>query len=162
MAVRAHARARCACRASPPRRRAAMAGDVNIYFRESDLDEGEPPFSVGEIEVMVAEPASRRKGIATEALLLMMRYGTPHPGRSPCRKPTHARGLAPAWTTLRCSRFVAKILASNTASLALFARLGFRELRRVAAFDEVHMGFTMDGAGEARVLECDFELGRAE
>ena len=50
---------------------AGMAGDVNLYLgRYEDDDPTE-----AEIEIMVAEPASRRKGIALEALQLMMGYG---------------------------------------------------------------------------------------
>ena len=63
-----------------------MAGDVNVFFRD---DIGREAFSRSrvtrvwravpcadgaEIEVMVAEEASRRKGIAREAVELMMQY----------------------------------------------------------------------------------------
>jgi RimJ/RimL family protein N-acetyltransferase len=40
---------------------------------------------------------------------------------------------------LRISTFVAKITDSNAASIALFAKLGFIEAKRIAAFEEVHM-----------------------
>lgn len=46
-----------------------MAGDVNLFF--NDLDDP----SVCEVEVMVAEERWRRKGLAREALLMLMRYG---------------------------------------------------------------------------------------
>lgn len=66
---------------------------------------------------MVAEPASRRRGIAAEALQLFMAYGA---------------------TRLGVSKFVAKIGESNAASLALFQRkLGFVEVGRSAVFKEV-------------------------
>ena len=58
-----------------------MAGDVNIFMGGADfassLEEGEEgeELSGAEIEVMVAEERSRRKGIAREATLLMMKYG---------------------------------------------------------------------------------------
>ena len=45
-----------------------MVGDVNLYFNDSD----EPKH--GEIEIMIAEKNSLRKGLATEAVLLMMKY----------------------------------------------------------------------------------------
>ncbi len=45
-----------------------MSGDVNLYFNDPD------DRAVAEIEVMVAEPRSRRKGIAREALQLMMAF----------------------------------------------------------------------------------------
>lgn len=47
-----------------------MAGDVNLYFNDLDDDP-----SVAEIEVMVAEAASRRKGLAIHALAAIMLYG---------------------------------------------------------------------------------------
>lgn len=46
-----------------------MAGDVNLYLNDPD------DRSIAEIEVMVANAASRRKGIAREALQLMMAFG---------------------------------------------------------------------------------------
>lgn len=46
-----------------------MAGDVNLFF--NDLDDK----SICEVEVMVAEERWRRKGLAREALLMIMRYG---------------------------------------------------------------------------------------
>lgn len=46
-----------------------MAGDVNLFF--NDLDDQ----SVCEVEVMIAEERWRRKGLAREALLMIMRYG---------------------------------------------------------------------------------------
>lgn len=47
----------------------AMAGDVNLFFNDYD-DPG-----MCEVEVMVAEPRWRRKGLAKEAVLMLMRYG---------------------------------------------------------------------------------------
>lgn len=76
----------------------AMAGDVNIYINEFD----DHP----EIEVMIAEPSSRRKGLAKEALQVMMRY---------------------AIENLHHRAFLAKILDHNTPSLSLFRSLGYTE-----------------------------------
>ncbi|XP_032946555.1 alpha/beta-tubulin-N-acetyltransferase 9 isoform X5 [Rhinolophus ferrumequinum] len=45
-----------------------MAGDVNLFL----TDLGDP--SLGEIEVMIAEPDCRGKGFGTEAVLMMMSY----------------------------------------------------------------------------------------
>ena len=46
-----------------------MAGDVNLFLNNCD-DKG-----VAEIEVMIAESSCRNKGLAKEALMLMMAYG---------------------------------------------------------------------------------------
>ena len=88
------------------------AGDINLFFSDF-LDEGD-----AEIDVMVPEPASRRKGVATEAIKMMMEYG---------------RNL------LNVSRFVAKISSENEASLALFRKLGYECEEFVEAFQEYKM-----------------------
>ncbi|KAL0476837.1 N-acetyltransferase 9-like protein nat9 [Acrasis kona] len=72
-----------------------MCGDVNIFVTFDD----ELNQTKGEIEIMVAEKDSRGKGIATEALWMMMRYGM---------------------DTLKIDEYEAKILEQNDASLKLF------------------------------------------
>lgn len=47
----------------------AMAGDVNLFFNDADNP------GVCEVEVMIAEERWRRKGLAREAVLMLMRYG---------------------------------------------------------------------------------------
>ena len=49
-----------------------MAGDVNLF-----LNDPEDRHSA-EIEVMIAEPLSRGKGLAYEALVLLMLYAVTH------------------------------------------------------------------------------------
>lgn len=66
---------------------------------------------------MIAEHRSRRKGLAKEAVELMMQYSMSRLG---------AKG------------FVAKIINTNVASLRLFKKLGFVKLKDVAVFKEVH------------------------
>lgn len=102
-----------------------MAGDVNLHLLDAEAEDlGEPSAVVAELEVMVAEPESRRKGIATDALRLMMAYARLH---------------------LRVQVFVAKVLDTNTPSVELFENvLGFQVYRRVKAFGEVHMKLGVD------------------
>eukprot|EP00124_Ichthyophonus_hoferi_P001357 Ihof_evm5s68 gene=Ihof_evmTU5s68 len=45
-----------------------MIGDVNLYFNDFEDEHA------AEIEIMIAEPSSRRKGCGREAILLMMEY----------------------------------------------------------------------------------------
>ncbi|XP_066876775.1 alpha/beta-tubulin-N-acetyltransferase 9 isoform X6 [Kogia breviceps] len=55
-----------------------MVGDVNLFL----TDLGDP--SLGEIEVMIAEPSCRGQGLGTEAVLMMMSYAPPpKPARAP-------------------------------------------------------------------------------
>jgi RimJ/RimL family protein N-acetyltransferase len=46
-----------------------MAGDVNLFFND-DEDE-----HAAELDIMIAEPKSRGKGIGKEATLLILAYG---------------------------------------------------------------------------------------
>jgi RimJ/RimL family protein N-acetyltransferase len=100
----------------------AMAGDVNLFFGRND---DQPDRSNAEIDVMIAEPSSRRKGLAHEALQTMVAYSRAHFGTV---------------------HFVAKIKDNNDASMRLFQSLGFRETRRVAVFHEVHYELELPGA----------------
>ncbi|GIL42951.1 hypothetical protein Vafri_771 [Volvox africanus] len=94
-----------------------MAGDVNLFFT---LGEEEGGRQSAEIEVMIAELASRGKGLAKEALRLLMAYAT---------------------RELGVKRYVAKIHEVNLPSRGLFEGLGFTEFRRVPVFGEVHYDF---------------------
>ena len=105
-----------------------MVGDVNLYFNDSD----EPTH--GEIEIMIAETNSLRKGLATEALLLMMKY---------------------AITELNTNRFIAKISNKNNKSLQLFQnKLHYNVYKRVDVFEETHL--------ECLVKDVDVEEEKSE
>ena len=86
-----------------------MAGDVNLFLHDRD----DP--TNAEIEVMVAEPSLRRRGLAKRALQLLMLYGV---------------------RSLGITRFFAKIGADNAPSLALFRALGYTQCAFVEAFQE--------------------------
>ncbi|XP_022093665.1 N-acetyltransferase 9-like protein isoform X3 [Acanthaster planci] len=89
-----------------------MCGDVNLYFIDPD-DSG---VKTAEVEIMIAEPSCRRKGIGREALVLMIQYGA---------------------TKLKVRRFIAKIGLQNQPSLALFKKLGFKQESVSEVFQEV-------------------------
>jgi len=91
---------------------AGMAGDINIFF--NDMDDK----NTVEIDVMVAEHKHRRKGLASQAVLTMMRVVREHLG---------------------VQRFRAKIKLHNEPSMRLFRSLGFVEETRVEVFNEVHL-----------------------
>ncbi|CAN0067157.1 unnamed protein product, partial [Laminaria digitata] len=109
----------------------AMAGDVNLFFNDYD-DPG-----MCEVEVMVAEPRWRRKGLAREAVLMLMRY---------------------ALDNLGATTFYCKIGDANLASRALFEKLGFSEHAYVEAFKETELRFRAEpGGATAAALRAETE-----
>ncbi|KAI0668745.1 acyl-CoA N-acyltransferase [Trametes maxima] len=106
-----------------------MIGDVNLFYKGSP---GEEDFEV-EAEIMIAEPAYRRRGLAHTALQLMLSYATDPSSPSPLPVPK--------------DRLVARIGDKNEPSIRLFEKLGFSITKRVAVFEEVELRYT--GANEA-------------
>ncbi|KAM6163524.1 alpha/beta-tubulin-N-acetyltransferase 9 [Rhynchocyon petersi] len=93
-----------------------MAGDVNLFL----TDPGDP--ALGEIEVMIAEPSCRGRGLGTEAVLMMMSYGV---------------------TKLGLTRFEAKIGQGNEPSIRLFHKLHFEQVAVSSVFQEVTLRLAM-------------------
>ena len=88
-----------------------MVGDVNLFFNDAD----DP--HVAEIEIMIAEPSARGKGMGLEAVRIMMQYGR---------------------SVLGVTKYVAKIGYDNVASIRMFQnKLGFQEVCRSECFREV-------------------------
>lgn len=83
-----------------------MCGDVNLFIQE----EGQ-----GEIEVMIAEESSRRKGIASESILLLEKYANEN---------------------LKIKKFVAHIIEENDQSLEMFLKLGYQKVSFNSIFKE--------------------------
>lgn len=104
----------------------AMTGDVNIYM--NDVDDPK----VAEVEIMIAEPTSRGKGIGKESVLMMMAY---------------------AVKNLEIHKFTAKIGDSNTASLSLFRKLGFEDTSHSEIFKEVTLEYTVTDLRRAELLK---------
>jgi GNAT superfamily N-acetyltransferase len=125
-----------------------MIGDVNLFLSLSDAEitsdpdaedeapahesppeiDSNPAIKVtGELEVMIADPDSQRKGYGRAALITLLRYIVTHqPSFTNEFLKTHA-DLPPGSSSLatKSLSLTAKISASNTASLALFHSLGF-------------------------------------
>lgn len=105
-----------------------LCGDINCFFSdffEQDWNESvdvsenpTPQGKVGEINLMIAEKNSRRKGIAEEALSILTRYIEEN--------------------VSNVKILVAKIQIDNFASIQLFQKAGFAEFKRVECFQEVH------------------------
>jgi ribosomal protein S18 acetylase RimI-like enzyme len=131
----------------------AMAGDVNLFLSQEDEMEDEPDCPGGsgdnadvmndcdeihmpprhqstagttqaEIDIMIADPTFRSKGLGREACALMIRYGARH---------------------LHVRRFFCKIQESNSASLQLFKSMGFKQCGYAECFREVELELRCEG-----------------
>lgn len=102
---------------------APMAGDVNIFLAQRPNDDGGAEVT-GEAEVMIAESRFRRSGLATEALQLLLHYVT-HEKAGPF--------------PLAEGAIFVRIGKRNTASIALFEKLGFARFSENMVFEEVEM-----------------------
>ncbi|XP_011696952.1 PREDICTED: N-acetyltransferase 9 isoform X2 [Wasmannia auropunctata] len=88
----------------------AMIGDTNLFLQNSQ------GLCIGEIEIMIADEASRGKRRGWESVILMLLYGA---------------------ETLNVDKFWAKIKLDNAVSIRMFEKLGFREVERSEVFQEV-------------------------
>ncbi|KMQ93683.1 n-acetyltransferase 9-like protein [Lasius niger] len=88
----------------------AMIGDTNLFFNDSQQP------NIAEIEIMIADEASRGKKRGWESVLLMMRYG---------------------FEALNINKFRAKIKSDNVMSINMFEKLGFQEVERSEIFREI-------------------------
>uniref|UniRef100_A0A2P2J7W9 N-acetyltransferase domain-containing protein n=1 Tax=Rhizophora mucronata TaxID=61149 RepID=A0A2P2J7W9_RHIMU len=104
----------------------AMVGDVNIYM--NDLDDPQ----TAEIEIMIAEPKSRGKGLGKESVLMMMAFATEKIG---------------------IHTFRAKIGESNGASLKLFQKMGFKEVYYSEVFKEVTLELPLTNPKHEEILK---------
>ncbi|KAI4308476.1 hypothetical protein L6164_031550 [Bauhinia variegata] len=92
----------------------AMVGDVKIFMNDFDNPQ------TAEIEIVIAEPKSRGKGLGKESVLMMMAF---------------------AIEKLGINTFEATMGESNRASLNMFKRLGFVQISRNHTFKEVVLEF---------------------
>lgn len=97
----------------------AMVGDVNLYLNDVENR------TTAEIEIMIAEPHCRGKGLGKESVLLMMAH---------------------AIDQFNIQRFRAKIGDSNIPSLHLFRSLGFKDVSHSVVFKEVTLDLMADEA----------------
>ena len=109
----------------------AMVGDVNLFRSYIDGDEmdhtsahsssSQRQRKQAELNVMIAEPSARRKGIGTEACQLMMLYGIQFLG---------------------IESYFVKISENNLPSKTMFERaLGFKQCNYVECFREYELDF---------------------
>ncbi|XP_035157592.2 alpha/beta-tubulin-N-acetyltransferase 9 isoform X4 [Callithrix jacchus] len=103
-----------------------MVGDVNLFL--TDLEDP----TLGEIEVMIAEPSFRGKGLGTEAVLMMLSYGV---------------------TRLDLTKFEAKIGQGNEPSIRMFQKLHFEQVAVSSVFQEVTLRLTISESEHEWLLE---------
>ncbi|KAF9554047.1 hypothetical protein CPC08DRAFT_767056 [Agrocybe pediades] len=121
-----------------------MVGDVNIFLHgdirsastPKEGEEEEEEFTA-EVEIMIAEPSFRRKGLAYDALQLMLGYATGQPRlfKLSSSIPDSKLGIPP-------QSLITRISESNTPSIRLFEKLGFTITKRVEVFQEIEMRFS--------------------
>lgn len=103
-----------------------MAGDVNLFL----TDPGD--HSLAEVEIMIAEPTCRGKGLGREATLIMMQYGLQNLGIKTCQ---------------------AKIGMDNVISISMFKKMNFKEVSRSNVFQEVTLQLSMDANSSTWLTE---------
>lgn len=86
-----------------------MIGDTNIFITD-------PETETGEIEIMIADAASRGKKLGYESVILMLLYGIKY---------------------LKLKRYEAKISLNNNISINMFEKLGFIKKYVSEAFQEI-------------------------
>ncbi|XP_029339178.1 N-acetyltransferase 9 isoform X2 [Mus caroli] len=104
-----------------PPEESCMVGDVNLFL--TDLEDP----TLGEIEVMIAEPSYRRQGLGTEASLLIMSYGL--------------------------TKFEAKIGQENEPSIRMFQKLHFKQVAMSNVFQEVTLRLAVSEPERKWILE---------
>lgn len=135
-----------------------MLGDVNLFlYEDPDPPSAASPSTpiIGELEIMLPLPSSRRQGLAASTLNAFMAYIT-----SPTNLPRilEEYRLGSDERSERYLRYLrVKIDQGNEASLGLFEKLGFGRVGGVNCFGEVEMRREVSekgivgGVGEADV-----------
>lgn len=129
-----------------------MVGDVNCFLFEDEDDEG----VVGELELMIAEPGYRRKGIGRKALRVFMGYIHRHWEEIAAEFASSSSSV----TQRRLSYLRVKINQENTGSIRLFEGLGFEKVGDGKAnfFGEVELRRKEIGTREGeKFVEGGFE-----
>lgn len=115
-----------------------MVGDINFFIHPSDdSDLDFTPYD-GEVDIMIADPRDRSRGLGRAALMAFLCYIAQNLGEiigESSTGQTGQQGLQPG----RLVRVMAKIKADNVGSIALFRNLGFEQVGEVNYFGEIKM-----------------------
>ncbi|KAK9899630.1 N-acetyltransferase 9 [Cystobasidium minutum MCA 4210] len=117
----------------------SMVGDVNLFLSDAGETEALEDAEQGELEIMIAEKDARRKGYASQALALMIRYAM---------QKLH---LGP-------EDFLVRIGMDNASSIRMFQRLGFEIVKTVEVFREVELRIRKRTEHFRWLMEADKEL----
>ncbi|KAI0457969.1 acetyltransferase domain-containing protein [Xylaria acuta] len=127
-----------------------MVGDVNLFLTPLDCDDedgdgdgnggvngateqkDETRYVKGEIDIMIAAPGHRRKGLGEAAVRALLRFLARNHD-SIMEEYIGATGIK----TAKIKRLVAKIHADNAGSIRLFENLGFRQDGDPDYFNEI-------------------------
>lgn len=131
-----------------------------MFLSERHPEEGEDDASLldAELEVMIAgehwqqeqsicialsetlsflqEPQWRKRGLAMEALSLLIYYTSASPTPTPA---SLTKATTSKYSPLSCNAFLAKIGFDNQASIQLFEKLGFQEFKRSQIWKEIEL-----------------------
>ncbi|EUC31599.1 hypothetical protein COCCADRAFT_100868 [Bipolaris zeicola 26-R-13] len=129
-----------------------MIGDVNLFLYPYDDDDEDnvqneekknsEDFVVGELEIMIAQPSARGKGLAHEALQAFMWYIS---SSLPSLLAEYTQQDKQRRASLRYLRV--KIDKDNKRSLALFEKLGFKHSTGPNYFGELELRANMLNGG---------------
>jgi RimJ/RimL family protein N-acetyltransferase len=137
-----------------------MVGDVNLFLYEDEDDNDSDSHQgaksiIGEIEIMIATPSARRKGLALSSLQAFMSYITSHLDQI-----LEEYRVGSDERSERYLKYVrVKIDKDNEGSVGLFSKMGFEKVGEVNYFGEVEM--RMD-AEELEKLEGKGEVVKYE
>jgi RimJ/RimL family protein N-acetyltransferase len=148
-----------------------MIGDVNLFLYEDDSDDfdAEPTSTattaaprgrqpvLGELEIMIASPAARGRGLAYATLLAFLGYISAH--LALILEEYRSGSDEKSERYLRYLRV--KIDQHNVRSLGLFGKLGFQRVGAVNYFGEVEMRLQEPSGDAFGGLErAEQDLGR--
>lgn len=133
-----------------------MVGDINLFLTEAeDEDQHGSIALIGEIELMIARPASRGKGYGKAALLVFLQYISSNLSAILVEyaRPNHKH------MSVNLAYLRVKINEQNSASLALFRSIGFEQTSEHANyFGELELRLSITKGLPSRIR--DFESSR--
>ncbi|TIC99494.1 N-acetyltransferase 9-like protein [Colletotrichum higginsianum] len=148
-----------------------MVGDINFFIYPSDDDDNDDDGDndgatrianetsyVGEVDVMIASKEHRGKGVGHAAVTTLLTYVHRNRARI-LAEHVNGEGKAGKGNAPELKGLMVKIKEGNSASIALFRRLGFVQKGEVNYFGEIQMvlrdleEFVTSSAGEMAVLE---------